>query len=80
MSSKRSCSCSYFVLREPIKSISQCSCCLFPWQLGEHWVPWAWHSSQLENTLQTSARGWMSAPMAPHSSELVVPVPPVGAP
>lgn len=80
MSSKGLCSCSYFVLREAVKSASQHSCCLFPWKLGENWVSWARHSSQLENTLQSSAGGWMSAPMAPHGSEPVVPVPHVGVP
>ena len=74
------CSCSYFVLREAIKSVSQCSHCLFPRKLGENWVSWAWRSSQLANTPQSSARGWMSAPMAPHSSEPVAPVPRVGVP
>lgn len=80
VSSKGLCSCSYFVLRGAITSVSQCFCCLFPQKLGENWVSWARRSSQLENTLQSSARGWMSAPTAPHSSEPVVSVPRVGVP
>ena len=55
MSHKGLWSSNYFVLRAATKTVSQSSCCLFPWKLGENWVSWAWASSQLENTPQSSA-------------------------